>query len=105
MSEQCTKRQTLIDFRAALCRLRLDDDGISPSNDSYRIGKVAQLAAEVITATTDPAEPQDLLARRLALLAQRLIRLHLHRARGPRAVRDFMLARAELIELDALAGR
>ena len=94
---------TVIDaFQGSIVGLHLDDDGIT-DNPPDTLEHVAGMTYAVLGLTQDAATPRDLLANRLAYLTQQLIRARLTRSDGREAVRDYLLARAELIELQATA--
>ena len=97
----CNTCRTVNRLRAALTRLRVDDDGLTRDNDIRHLDHIAELTYAVLEATADADTPRDLLANRLARLTQRVISTLFRGEDGRTVVREFLLARAELIELDA----
>lgn len=96
----CPHCTVLYAFRGSIIGLHLDDNGLT-DNRLDTLDRIAGLTYAVLTITRDAATPHDLLANRLARLTQQLIRARLMGGDGRQIVRDYLMARAELIELQA----
>ena len=98
-----TPAAAIAQFRVALIGLDLDDEGLTRRNGLQRLELVARLSYEAIAATADATTPYELLVNRLARCTQRLLMTVFNA--DPKAVQDFMFARAELLELDGNTRR
>lgn len=98
----CPHCTVLNAFQGSIIGLHLDDDGLT-DNPLDSLDRITGLSFAVLTITHDAATPRDLLANRLARLTQHLIRARLMGGDGTQIVRDYLMARAELIELQANA--
>ena len=97
--DHCTVLDT---FQSSIVGLHLDDDGLT-DNPTDTLEHVAGMTYAVLGLTHDAATPRDLLANRLAHQTQQLIKARFMGGDGMQLVRDYLLARAELIELQANA--
>lgn len=100
----CPTCDAIADFRVALIGLRIDDDGLHPDSDLGKLDRIAETSFAVIANTADAANPRDLYAHRLAVMTQRLIRLMFHHGPQADALREWLIARAELLHMDAISG-
>ncbi|MEI7717962.1 MAG: hypothetical protein WCI78_18060 [Mycobacterium sp.] len=98
----CQHCAVLDTFQSSIVGLRLDDDGLT-DNPTDTLEHVAGMTYAVLGLTQDAETPRDLLANRLAHMAQQLIKARFMGGDGRRLVRDYLFARAELIELQANA--
>ncbi len=87
-------------FRAALMRLRVDAGGLTRDNPLRHLDAVADLSIRVRELAAAADTPEQMLMYRLACLAQELRTTLFAAPDRERIVRDFMLARAEVLALD-----
>lgn len=89
----------IADFQASFNGLVLDTEGLAPrENPLPKLERIAELALAVIAITKSPVTPEDMLAHRLAVLTKKLLTTALFHG-SPQLVKSWMLARAELLEL------
>lgn len=92
---------TIHALQASFNGLVLDSEGLSPrDNPLPKLNKIAELAVAVIELTKSPINAEDVLAHRLAVLTKEMLATTWNHG-SPDLVRSWMLARAELLELQA----
>jgi hypothetical protein len=84
-------------FLYGLTRLQVDEHGLSADNELADLNAVAALCIGVKIATADGDTPEQLCLHRVATLTERLITTWV--VRDDRAAGDWMIARAELLQL------
>ena len=90
---------TITQFQASLSGLQLDNEGLAPRHNPLpKLNQIAGLARAVIEKTGLPETPEEGLAHRLAVLTEHLLTTTLAHG-SPALVRAWLLARAELLEL------
>lgn len=85
-------------FRYSLTRLHIDDDGLTPDNTLPELNAVAYFAMRTKAITAAGDSPEELLLHRLAELTGDLL-VTPWLGDGPAAVREWLIARGELLEL------
>jgi hypothetical protein len=96
---QCDACEIVDAFEQSLVGLDVDERGLTRENDLQHLNAVAALSYAVIDVTTDAANPREMLTHRLAHIAQELLTTLFKGCDGDRIVREYLLARAELLEL------
>jgi len=95
----CDTCEILDAFEQSLVSLDVDERGLTRNNDLADLNAVAALSYAVIDVTADAANPREMLTHRLAHIAQELLTTLFKGSDGNRIVRQYLLARAELLEL------
>lgn len=86
-------------FADVLPQLRITDNGLDREQNSYgTVVVTADLVAEVKTYTAEGHTPEEMLLHRLACLTGDLLTTAVLPP-DPQIVRDWLIARAELVEL------
>lgn len=96
---QCDACEILDAFEQLLVGLDVDDHGLTRDNDLQHLNAIAGFSYAVIDVTTDAANPREMLTNRLARITQELLTTLFRGCDGDRIVREYLLARAELLEL------
>ena len=92
---------TIAAFRASLLRLQIDDRGLLRGHNLAHLETAAGLTRKVQHLTADAATPRDLLINRLAYCTSQLLTtMFVADAEARDITRTWLVARAELVELD-----
>jgi hypothetical protein len=97
--KHCDTCEILDAFEQSLVSLDVDERGLTRNNDLADLNAGAALSYAVIDVTADAANPREMLTHRLAHIAQELLTTLFKGSDGDRIVRQYLLARAELLEL------
>lgn len=94
--------ETIQLFQASLSGVQLDSEGLAPrANPVDKLNRIAELADATLQITnTNACTPEHMLAHRLAMLTRQLLTTALMPG-SPELVKSWLMARAELLELQA----